>query len=76
MYDVEQINKGYANLAIAIVRQACKDYRIALRDHDEKEIKELEKFFLGSWYKKLFPQKEGEYILRILKQIEGLDKNN
>ena len=72
----ESINKGYEKLAIAIVRQACKDYRNALRDHDKKEIKEIENFFLGSLYKKIFPQINGEHILRMLKQNTGLDKNN
>ena len=68
----------YENLANAIVVQAANDYRAALDgigyDYKPAEavLKELEKFFLSSYYRMLTKVK-GEYLMERLKQ-EHLEK--
>ena len=42
-------NDPVENLAYSIVAVAADDYRKALKDNDEKKIKELEKFFHSEW---------------------------
>jgi hypothetical protein len=61
----------YEKLASAIVLQAVKDYRDALRKLKkrpdyvpaEKTIKEVERFFHSDWYKEL-TSVDGDYLLR------------
>ena len=46
---MEYIEKGYIELAAAIVKQAIEDYKTALKRNDEGAIKECERFFKGGW---------------------------
>ena len=40
----------YSDLAGAIVAVAADDYRRALKDGDDDEVEELERFFRSDWY--------------------------
>lgn len=70
-----EIEYCYQSLAIAIVKQAVKDYREACRgisycakppQYIKKEVK---KFLFSSWFEELTKVK-GRYIYRILKEEE------
>lgn len=70
----------YERLANAIVLQAAKDYRTALRrlNHDpydyaaRMKIKELERFFLSSWYAVL-TNVDGELLMeRLRKEVQTI----
>ena len=66
---------GYQALANAIVIQAAKDYKSAvrtLRNHPESkaaraEALKLEKFFRSGWYKML-TDIDGEYLIKRLRK--------
>ena len=70
----------WENLANAIVVQATKDYRKALkvlkRDPDNKvqqgKIEELENFFYSQWYEGL-TRVNADYILEHIREEEGYD---
>lgn len=69
--------KNYENLANAIVIQAAKDYRKALRKYKRQpenkavksEIREIERFFRSNWYRTLTVL-DGEMLIKRLR--EGL----
>ena len=71
---------SYEKLANAIVLQAVKDYRTALKrvarrpkDRDGLATKnECERFFLSDWFEEL-TSVEGSVILRKLKQEAGIN---
>ncbi len=70
-----EIEYCYHSLAIAIVKQAVKDYRDACRGigYDSKPPqyvkKEVRKFLLSDWFEEL-TNVSGKYIYRILKDEE------
>ena len=68
MYDEDGyvVDAGYDALANAIIVQACKDYRTAIRSFDIYEMKQIRHFFHSQWYNEL-TKVDGDYIL---KQIE------
>lgn len=80
---VEEANYDpYEELANAIIIQACEDYKRAyscyLRSNGkakktEKQLAELEEFFLSDWYKKL-TELDGEELMKRLK--EEVSKQN
>lgn len=55
----------YRALANAIVEQAVKDYREALREGDD--LRELEQFFRSQWYREL-TDLDGETIMRKVRE--------
>ncbi len=63
------------NLANAIILQAVKDYRRALKALQrnpgnisaEDTVEEVERFFRSQWYERL-TDVDGEYLIRKLKQ--------
>ncbi len=65
----------YQSLANAIIEQAAKDYRIALRYHFkhpgntryQQNVCEIERFFRSDWYTAL-TDVEGEYLIRELRR--------
>lgn len=65
----------YENLANAIVLQAVKDYRDALKRLKKKpsnkaamsDAMECERFFRSSWYKTLMSV-DGEYLIQKLRE--------
>ena len=70
--------KPYHRLANAIVEQAAKDYRSALkalaRDSDnayiQDEVKSLERFFRSRWYG-ILTNVDGEYLMERLRAEVG-----
>ena len=64
----------YENLANAIILQAVKDYREALRKHCKRSrydpaiqtINEVERFFRSEWFNQL-TSLDGEMLIRKLK---------
>ena len=53
----------YINLIIAIIEQATKDYKNALRGKKSQRIKECERFFLSEWGQ-LLTHENGEHIIK------------
>lgn len=68
------MNDGIYNLTNAIVLQACKDYRTALKWDDRATIREIERFFRSEWYKMLTTI-DGEFLIDKLKK-EYKNENN
>lgn len=70
---VDEINSqniflnGYQLLAIAIIRQASKDYIIAIRKGNASTIRSCERFFRSSNYQMLTAV-DGEYLIRKLRE--------
>ncbi len=62
---------GYERLANAIVVQAAKDYRSAIKGKRTKaktaEVKEIEEFFLSDWFTTL-TDVDGRVILKKLQE--------
>ena len=54
----------YQELANAIVLQAVKDYRMT---DDERELKEIERFFRSGWFDVL-SKVDPEYLIRKLRK--------
>lgn len=61
------VANGYKNLRIAILIQAIDDYKIALIDRDNGEIRHLENFFLSDWGEMLSGC-NGELIIEIVRK--------
>ncbi len=60
----------YQLLANAIVEQAAKDYKMALKHKDEQEIESIERFFRSDWYKVL-TDVDGEWLIAELRKVYG-----
>lgn len=65
------INKGYRQLANAIVLLACKDYRAALRRNNQRSIAELERFFRSDWCNTLCTVNPEQLITKIRSDVKG-----
>lgn len=61
------MDKSVYNLTNAIILQACKDYRTALKWDDRVTIREVERFFRSEWYKMLTTI-NGEFLIDKLKK--------
>lgn len=72
--DKDFLDAGYDALANAIILQACKDYRKALRGYKKNEIMKIRKFFHSQWYNEL-TKVNGDYILREIERQERNEKN-
>lgn len=72
--DKDFLEAGYDALANAIILQACKDYRKALRGYKKNEIMKIRKFFHSQWYSEL-TKVNGDYILREIERQERNEKN-
>ena len=65
----------FETLANAIIEQAAKDYRLALRYHFKhpenpkykREVTEIEQFFRSDWYYAL-TDVDGEYLIREIRR--------
>lgn len=74
------MSDGYEELASAIILQAVKDWRSAVRklkkrpryDPAKQMKEECEQFFLSEWFEQL-TSVDGRYLLRKLKQEEGIN---
>lgn len=68
------MSEPFENLASAIILQAVKDYRDALKKHRKRRkyqpaiemITEVERFFHSEWYREL-TSVDGEMLIRKLK---------
>lgn len=73
---------GYKGLAVAIIKQATKDYEdnlLRLKRNPKnfeaiKEVKAIEDFMKSDWCMLLMPPKieNGEFLLRIIKEKLGI----
>ncbi len=71
--------EGYRKLADAIILQAVKDYRIALKalkSHPDSKaaaarIKDVEEFFYSDWYRMMTKIDPDYLINRLRKEAEG-----
>ena len=67
----------YTELAVAVVKQACKDYKTAvhrlLRDHDHEAAlrmkADVEKFFRSEWFTML-SDLDGEALMKRIYEME------
>ena len=60
---------GVESLIEAIIVQACKDYRLALKSKDKSKIISLERFFKGDYFGEMTNYNiSGDYIIRTLKR--------
>lgn len=71
--DKDYLDAGYDALANAIILQACKDYRKAIRSFDIYEMKQIRHFFHSQWYKEL-TKVDGDYILKQIERQEFYGK--
>ena len=59
---------GVESLIEAIIVQACKDYRLALKSKDKSKIISLERFFKGNYFGEMVNYNiSGDWIIRTLK---------
>lgn len=70
----------WEELANAIILQAVKDYRLALRAPEwsvkaQTTVKECESFFRSDWFK-ILTTVDGEYLIRRLREEEEEDGRN
>ncbi len=73
----------YERLANAIILQAVKDYRVALKKLKKNprnklaigEIESIERFFRSAWYSKL-TMVDGEMLIRKLREEGGYEKED
>lgn len=67
----------YQNLANAIVLEAVRDYREALRCYrrngeENDEMRRCERFFRSAWYEML-TEVDGEYLIEQLRKEAGVE---
>lgn len=60
----------YERVAAAILRQAVRDYKVALLKNYPSSIAKLERFFLGEWGQFL-SSNHGEYIIEQCRKSVG-----
>lgn len=59
--------KGYTALRFAIITQAINEYKHELRNNNEYEVQQLERFFLGEWGEMLSAN-NGWFIIQMSRQ--------
>lgn len=67
----ENIENCYKNLALAIIERACKDYVDAKKYNNQKELKNIKKFFRSNWFRDLSVGINEETLI---KRLESIDK--
>lgn len=65
---------GYERVQAAIIAQAIKDYKTALKRKDYYKIKSLEKFFLSKWGEML-SNGNGNYIIELCRKTATIKRN-
>lgn len=55
------------NLCNGIILRAIKDYKKAQKDHDTREIRNIEKFFRSGWFEEL-TDVDCEYLISLIKK--------
>lgn len=71
MYDEQGyvVDAGYEALANAIIVQACKDYRKAIRHFDIYTMGQLRYFFHSQWFQ-LLTSIDGDRLIKDLERSE------
>ena len=64
---------GYERVQLAIVTQAIKDYKIALKRKNKAQIIELEQWFLSPYGQKLSGN-NGEYVIKKCRECVGMKR--
>jgi hypothetical protein len=64
---------NYEYLTIAIIQQAAKDYRSALKRKNKKQVAALEKWLMGDWAQ-LLSNDMGEIIIKKCQEQVGESK--
>ena len=64
---------NYETLMIAILQQAAKDYRTALKRKNKKQAARLEKWFMSDWAQ-LLSNDMGEIIIKKCREQVGESK--
>ena len=60
---------GVESLIEAMIVQACKDYRLALKSKDKSKIISLERFFKGNYFGEMTNYKiSSDLVIRTLKK--------
>lgn len=70
----KNIENCYKKLSLAIIERACKDYVIAKKNNNQKEIKNIKKFFRSNWFRDLSVGIDGEILIKGLDSIDKIDK--
>lgn len=65
--------KGYERVQFAIVTQAIKDYKIALKRKNKAQISELEQWFLSA-YGQALSGNNGEFIIKKCRECVGMKR--
>lgn len=65
--------RNYEHLTIAIIQQAAKDYRSALKRKNKKQIAALEKWLMSDWAQ-LLSNDMGEIIIKKCREQVGDSK--
>ena len=60
---------GYEGLAAAIILQAVKDYRKALKKKERGQKRECERFFRSQWFV-ILSDVDGESLIELLRKEE------
>ena len=59
---------GYLTLAAAIIKEACKDYKMAIKTGNGVIRREVERFFLGDYFKQL-SDLDPQVLMRSLREL-------
>lgn len=70
----EKIENCYKKLALAIIERACKDYVDAKKNNNQKELKNIKKFFRSNWFRDLSVGIDGETLIKRLESIDKIEK--
>jgi hypothetical protein len=73
-YGIYKTTNGYGNLRVAILEQAIKDYKRALRRGNNYKITALERWFLSEWGE-LLSGNNGAYIIEKVKKEIAAEQN-
>lgn len=71
----ENIEICYKKLSLAIIERACKDYVVAKKNNNQKELKNIKKFFRSNWFRDLSVGIDGETLIKRLDSIDKIDKH-
>lgn len=69
----ENIENCYKKLSLAIIMRACKDYVDAKKNNNQKELKNIKKFFRSNWFRDLSVGIDGETLIKKLDSIDKMD---
>ena len=68
------LNRNYAWIAAAVIRQAADDYFKAVQKGNESEQREIEKFFRSGQCER-FANVDGDYVLNELQKVLRVEQS-